>query len=226
MEEIFLIILLLLALLTIFCLYRMLDKRGLYFSLVILNIISFVLSFKITYVFKMNINTNIITIIPTLTIIYFFISKYGYKEIKNLIKITLYSNIIIAIFLIIMNYFVPAVTETISINMQGTFEYNYKILIAYPIIMFFTQKSITKLYKLVFDIQNNIILCMVLTHIITSLLYTVIFCLISYIKVVEIKYSLFIGISTYIIGLAILIINIIFMNYLLKNKKVKLWVAK
>ena len=125
-----------------------------------------------------------------------------------------------------MNYFVPAVTETISINMQGTFEYNYKILIAYPIIMFFTQKSITKLYKLVFDIQNNIILCMVLTHIITSLLYTVIFCLISYIKVVEIKYSLFIGISTYIIGLAILIINIIFMNYLLKNKKVKLWVAK
>ena len=73
MEEILLVILLLLALLTIFCLYRMLDKRGLYFSLVILNIISFVLSFKITYVFKMNINTNIITIIPTLTIIYFFI---------------------------------------------------------------------------------------------------------------------------------------------------------
>ncbi len=226
MEEIIFIVLIILALLTIFCLYKMLDKRGLYFALVILNIISFVLAFKITYVFKMNINTSIITIIPTLTIIYFFISKYGYKEIKNLIKITLYSNIITAILLIIMNYFVPAVTETISINMQGTFEYNYKILIAYPILIFLTQKSMTKLYKLVFEIQNNIILCTALTHVITSLLYTVILCIVSYIKIMELKYSLFVGISTYIIGLAILVINIIFTNYLLKNKKVKSWVAK
>ena len=226
MEEIIFIVLIILALLTIFCLYKMLDKRGLYFSLVILNVISFVLAFKITYVFKMNVNTSIITIIPMLTIIYFFISKYGYKEIKNLIKITLYSNIITAILLIIMNYFVPAVTETISINMQGTFEYNYKILIAYPILIFLTQKSITKLYKLVFEIQNNVILCTSLTHVITSLLYTVILCILSYIKIMEVKYSLFVGISTYIIGLAILVINIIFMNYLLKNKKVKSWVAK
>ena len=97
MSETILIILLLLALLTIYCLYKMLDKRGLYFSLVMLNIISFVLTFKIAEVFKMNINTSIITIIPTLTIIYIFIMKYGYKEVNNLITITLYSNIITAL---------------------------------------------------------------------------------------------------------------------------------
>lgn len=226
MEEIILITLILLALLTIFCLYKMLDKRGLYFALVILNIISFVLAFKITYVFKMNVNTSIISIIPMLTIIYIFLSKYGHKEIKNLIRITLYSNIITALFLIIMNYFVPAVTETISINMQGTFEYNYKILLTYPILILLTQTGIVKLYRLVFSIQENIILCIALTHIITSVLYTVVLCVISYINIMNIKYSLFVGISSYIIGLPILIINIIFINYILKNKKVKSWVAK
>ena len=226
MEEIILIILILLALLTIFCLYKMLDKRGLYFALVLLNIISFVLAFKITYVFKMNVNTSIISIIPTMTILYIFLAKYGDKEINNLIKLTLYSNIVIGLLLIIMNFFIPAVTETISINMQGTFEYNYKILIAYPLLIFLTQKGIVKLYKLVSSIQENIVLCTILTHIITALLYTVILCTISYIGLMKIRHSLFVGISTYIIGLPIMIINVIFINYLLKNKKVKLWVAK
>lgn len=221
MEEIIILILIFLSLLTIFCLYKMLDKRGLYFAIVILNLIGLVLSFKITYAFKMNINIAIIPIIATLSIIYIFIIKYGYKEIKNLLKITLYSNITTALLLIIMNFFIPAITETVSINMQGTFEYNYKILIVYPIVMLISELVISKLYQLVYTLQNNIPLCISLTHIISSLIYTVIFCIASYINIIDIKYSLFIGISTYILGLPIIIINIIFINYLLKNKKVK-----
>ena len=220
MEEIIILILIFLSLLTIFCLYKMLDKRGLYFSLVILNVIGLVLCFKITTIFKMNINISIVPIIATLSIIYIFIIKYGYKEISNLIKITLYSNVITALLLIIMNYFVPAITETISINMQGTFEYNYKILISYPIVMLISEILISKLYKLIYSLQNNNLICISLTHIITSLIYTVILCVTSYINIIEIKYSLFVGISTYIIGLPILIINMMFINYLVKNKKV------
>ena len=152
--------------------------------------------------------------------------KYGYKEVNNLITLTLYSNIVTAIMIAIMNYFIPAVTETISINMQGTFEYNYKLLIAYPIIVFITQKCIVKLYKLVYSIQENIVLCTALTHIITAVLYTVIFSTVGYIGIMKFKYALFVGISSYIIGLPIMIINIIFIKYLLKNKKVKSWAAK
>lgn len=220
MEEIIILILIFLSLLTIFCLYKMLDKRGLYFSLVILNVIGLVLCFKITTIFKMNINISIVPIIATLSIIYIFIIKYGYKEISNLIKITLYTNLITVILLIIMNYFVPAITETISINMQGTFEYNYKILISYPIVMLISEILISKLYKLIYSLQNNYLICISLTHIITSLMYTVILCITSYIDIIEMKYSLFVGISTYIIGLPILIINMMFINYLVKNKKV------
>lgn len=222
MEEIIAVILVFLTLLTIFCLYKMLDKRGLYFSLVILNLITFVLSFKITYVFKMNINIGIIPLISTFTILYLFIIKYNQKELKNLITITFISNIILSLLLVVMNYFIPAITETISINMKGTFEYNYKILILYPIITLISQIASVKLCGLLQQIQDNKSISIALTYIITGLLYTVLMYAISYINILEIKYSLFLGISTYILGLIITIINIIFIN-ILEKKKVLKW---
>lgn len=221
MEEIIAVILVFLTLLTIFCLYKMLDKRGLYFSLVILNLITFVLSFKITYVFKMNINIGIIPLISTFTILYLFIIKYNQKELKNLITITFISNIILSLLLVVMNYFIPAITETISINMKGTFEYNYKILILYPIITLISQIASVKLCGLLQQIQDNKSISIALTYIITGLLYTVLMYAISYINILEIKYSLFLGISTYILGLIITIINIIFINILEKKKVLK-----
>ena len=121
--------------------------------------------------------------------------------------------------LVIMNFFVPAITETISINMQGTFEYNYKILIAYPIVVLISQLVTSKLYCLLTKIQDNISISIALTYIITALIYTVIMYAISYIDIIDIQYSLFLGISTYILGLAITILNIVFIN-IINNKKV------
>lgn len=219
MEEIITIILILLTLLTIFCLYKILNKRGLYFALVMMNLISFVLSFKISYIFKMNINLGIIPLIASFSILYIFLTKYSAKEIKNLLLITLYSNITAALLLVVMNFFIPAITETISINMQGTFEYNHKILIVYPIIVLLSQLGTAKLYLLLKEIQNNNTISMALTYIITGLLYTLVMYAVTYIKVMELKFSLFLGISTYILGLAITGVNILFVNFL-NNKKV------
>lgn len=221
MEEIITIILVLLTLLTTFCLYKMLDKRGLYFGLVIMDLIAFVLSFKISYIFKMNINIGIIPLIASFTIIYIFLAKYNAKETKNLLLISLYANITAALLLAVMNFFIPAITETISINMQGTFEYNYKILIAYPIIILISQFATAKLYSLLRELQDNTIVSVALTYIITGLIYTVLLYLIAYINIMEIKYSLFMAISTYILGIAITIINILFIKYLISKKVIK-----
>ena len=218
MEEIIVLILIVLTLLSTFCLYKMLDKRGLYFSLVIFDLIAFVLSFKITYVFKMNINIGIIPLISTFSIIYIFLTKYNKQETNNLIIITLLSNITAALLLTVMNFFIPAITETISINMKGTFEYNYKILILYPIITLISQFASIKLYGLLQQIQDNTSISIALTYIITGLLYTVVMYAISYINLLPIQYSLFLGVSTYILGLAITIINILFINYLNQKK--------
>jgi len=225
MEEIITIILVLLTLLTIFCLYKMLDKRGLYFGLVLLNLMAFVLSFKISYIFQMNINIGIIPLIATFTIIYIFLIKYNVKETKNLLFITLCSNIVTALLLIIMNYFIPAIAETISINMQGAFQTNYKILIVYPIIMFASQFVTIKLFNLLNQLQDNISVSIILTYIITGIIYTVLSYFVSYIELIPINYRLFLGISTYILGIIITIINIIFIN-ILRKKKVISWVIQ
>lgn len=222
MSEIILIVLIILTMTITYCLYQLLDKRGLYFSLVIMNLVAFVLSFKITYLFKININIGLVPLIASLSIIYIFITKYGYKETKNLILISLYSNITAGIMLIIMNYFLPSITETISINMQGTFEYNYKILIAYPIIITLSQYTVIKLYKLITSLNSNTSICVMLTYIITGLLYTIVFYILSYIGTINISNSLFIGISSYIIGIPITIINLLLINYI-TNKKVIKW---
>lgn len=222
MSEIILIVLIILTMTITYCLYQLLDKRGLYFSLVIMNLVAFVLSFKIIYLFKININIGLVPLIASLSIIYIFITKYGYKETKNLILISLYSNISAGIMLIIMNYFLPAITETISINMQGTFEYNYKILIAYPIIITLSQYTVIKLYKLITSLNSNTSICVMLTYIITGLLYTIVFYILSYIGTINISNSLFIGISSYIIGIPITIINLLLINYI-TNKKVIKW---
>lgn len=222
MEEIITIVLILLTMLVTFCLFKMLDKRGLYFSLVIMNLLGLVLSFKISQILTINMNIGIIPMIATLSIIYIFIIKYGYKETKNLLLVSLYSNIAMSVLLIIMNYFIPAITETVSINMQGTFEYNYKILIIYPLIMLLGQYTVTKLYKLISSLQRNTSICITLTYIITGLIYTIVFYLLAYINILEISYSIFLGISTYIIGIPITLINLLLINYSTK-KKVLVW---
>lgn len=221
MEEIVTIILVLLTILTIFCLYKMMDKRGLYFGLVIMDLIAFILSFKISYVFKMNVNIGIIPLIATFTIIYIFLTKFNTKETKNLLLLSLSANITASLLLSIMNYFIPAITETISINMQGTFEYNYKILIAYPIIIFISQLATAKLYGLLMTLQDNILISVALTYIITGLIYTVLLYLIVYTNILETQYSLFLAISTYILGIAITIINIVFIHFSFNKKVIK-----
>ena len=119
-----------------------------------------------------------------------------------------------------MSYCIPAITETISINMEGTFEYNYKILIAYPIISLLSQYCVIKLYSFVSSLQSNNIISLMLTNIITGVLYTIIFYTICYINILSVKASIFISVTTYIIGLIVTIINIVFIELLIDGKKV------
>ena len=222
MEELIVISLILLSLAIIYCFDKVFQKQGLYYALVLLNLISFVLTFKIAYILRTNINIGIIPLLASFAIIYIYIVRYGNKEKNNIISISIYSNITFAILLAIMNFCIPTLTETISINIKATFETNYKILILYPIIVLISQYAITKMYILVSKIQNNIFLSVILTYIITALIYTIIFILFAYIKVLTIKDSIFVGVSTYIFGLIINLLITIFIYYVTK-KKVKKW---
>lgn len=220
MNEIVLFLLVLLSLSTILTFYKIFDKRGLYFSTTILSLISFIFSFKLGYIFRLNVNLGIISLISVFSIIYIYLIKYDKKNIKDLVIVTGATNIIISLLLVVLNYYIPSITETISINIEGTFETNYKILITYPIIVALSQYIIIKLYSFITSISDYYFVSLLLTYIITGLIYTIIFYILAYINILNIKDSIFLGISTYIVGLIVHILNIIFILYITKSKKV------
>ena len=218
MNILLLITLVLLTNIIIFLIYTLFKKRGMYFSLILLNMISFVMCFKVANICKININLGIIGIISSIAVIFIFIEKYKYKGLKELITLNFYSSVIMSLIIAIMNYYIPIITETISINMIGTFEYNYKILIFYTIIILLSQYLSIKFYKLLSVLQKNHNFNIIITYIIIGLLYTVIFSILSYIKTLDFSSSLFVGVSTYIIGIPIALISLIIINFI-SNKK-------
>lgn len=212
------LLLILVSLLLIYSMYKIYDKRGLYFSLVIMNIMSFILSFKIIKIFSLNINLGLIPMISIFTIIYIIITQYSIKDKKNILSLSLYTNIITSILILITNYFIPTVSETISISIKGTFEYNYKILILYPIIILLSQYIIIKLFNYLKELQSNIIINITLTYITTGLVYTLVFYLIAYINLIDIKNTIFMGVSSFLIGIIITLLNTLIIDLIFKKK--------
>lgn len=212
------LLLILVSLLLIYSMYKIYDKRGLYFSLVIMNIMSFILSFKIIKICSLNINLGLIPMISIFTIIYIIITKYSIKDKKTILSLSLYTNIITSILILITNYFIPTVSETISISIKGTFEYNYKILILYPIIILLSQYIIIKLFNYLKELQSNIIINITLTYITTGLVYTLVFYLIAYINLIDIKNTIFMGVSSFLIGIIITLLNTLIIDLIFKKK--------
>ena len=212
------LLLILVSLLLIYSMYKIYDKRGLYFSLIIMNIMSFILSFKIIKIFSLNINLGLIPMISIFTIIYIIITKYSIKDKKTILSLSLYTNIITSILILITNYFIPTVSETISISIKGTFEYNYKILILYPIIILLSQYIIIKLFNYLKELQSNIIINITLTYITTGLVYTLVFYLIAYINLIDIKNTIFMGVSSFLIGIIITLLNTLIIDLIFKKK--------
>ena len=212
------LLLILVSLLLIYSMYKIYDKRGLYFSLVIMNIMSFILSFKIIKIFSLNINLGLIPMISIFTIIYIIITKYSIKDKKTILSLSLYTNIITSILILITNYFIPTVSETISISIKGTFEYNYKILILYPIIILLSQYIIIKLFNYLKELQSNIIINITLTYITTGLVYTLVFYLIAYINLIDIKNTKYMGVSSILIGIIITLLNNLIIDLIFKKK--------
>ncbi len=201
MDIIVFLVLSIVSMLTIYCLYKIFEKRGLYFSLVIMSLITYIFSFKILTVLTISINLNIVTMVSRFTTIYILINKYGLKESKNIILLTLYTNVISGILLLLTNYYIPAVTEVITISIEGVFLYNYKLLIAYPLIMLLTEWLIIKLFTFVKTLSNDIYINTILIYIIIGLLPTLIFYLVGYINIISIKSTIFLGVTTFLIGL-------------------------
>ena len=218
MEELILLGLIIFTLSIIYIFYKLYSEKGLVYSTVILSLISYILSLKISVVFNSNVNIGIIPLLGCFIPLYLYMIKYDLTEIKSIIKSTFITNITFDIIIILLNRFIPSITDTYSMNLTELLNNNYLIII-YPIMVAISQYAIYKLFSMLMKIKTNSYLAVILTYIITSIIYTVIFNLIAYINLLSIKNSLFLGISTYILGLIITIVEALFV-YIISKKKV------
>lgn len=223
MNEIILTVILIISLMSIYCLYKIFDKMGLYYSLIIFIETAIITSFKIMKIFNFNLNINILFLVCIMTIIYIILAKYNTKELNNVIKISCITTIFSALIVLLLGYYIPSINSTIAINIKSTFIYNYKVLIALPITLLGGIIATTKLYQFISKLQDNIYINIVLTYIITGLIYTVIFQIFGYLNVIKIYNSIYIGLTSYLFGLIITIIQLFTINLVLKQKKVREW---
>lgn len=221
MNEIIFVVILIISLLSIYCLYKIFDKPGLYYSLIIFIETAIISSFKIMKIFNFNLNINIILLVSIMTIVYILLTKYNVKETKNIIRISSITIIFSTLILLILSYYIPSINDTIAINIKSTFIHNYKVLISLPLTLLGGIISTIKLYQFINKLQDNIYINIILTYIITGLIYTVIFQIFGYLNIIDIYNSIFIGLTSYLFGLIITITQLSIINLILNQKKVR-----
>lgn len=221
MNEIIFAVILIISLLSIYCLYKIFDKTGLYYSLIIFIETAIITSFKIMKIFNFNLNINIILLVSIMTIVYILLTKYNVKETKNIIKISSITIIFSTLLLLILGYYIPSINDTIAINIKSTFIHNYKVLISLPLTLLGGIISTIKLYQFINKLQDNMYINIILTYIITGLIYTVIFQIFGYLNIIDIYNSIFIGLTSYLFGLIITITQLSVINLILNQKKVR-----
>lgn len=222
MDVMLIILMIALGIFFIFVSQGLSEKNGIINIYSIYNIISFLLSFKLMDVMKININANIALSSLFTSLTYLIIEKSTAKEYKNIIKQIFSINVILSIVILLSSIYIGEINDVNSVNMQNIFISNYKILISYPIITLINQIVILLIYNTIKDTTQNINIRIILTNLTTLMIETILFCISSYIFSIKLIYLPVLIISNYLIKVIITSIYTPFISYLIKLKKVKL----
>lgn len=180
MSEVLFILMIILCLITTYCMYKFLNKQGLYFMLISFVLLSIVLSYKIINIFNFNLNIGIMPYMMIFSIIYIILTKFNENEKKPIFRISLITSLFTIISIIISCLYIHLVEDNMATNINTLFINNYKILILYPVVLLFEEiiyfdlyNKIEKKYESVF--VTNIIICLIVsilsTFVTTSLSY-------------------------------------------------------
>ena len=221
MEVMLIILMIALGIFFILVSQYLIEKNGIINIYLIYNIASFLLSFKIMEVMKININANIVLSSLFTSLTYLIIDKTNIKEYKKVIKQTLTINIIISIVLLISTLYIGTINDINSVNMQNIFLKNYKILIGFPIITLINQILILLVYNEIKETIENTNTKIILTNLTILMVETILFSISSYIFNIKLPHLLVLIISNYLIKVIITSIYTPFISHLINQKKVK-----
>jgi len=212
---------LVLSIFTIYIFNKKLDKLGLTVMFSLMNLLSFILSFKYITISTLNINANAITYISMFSILYLYLEKTNEKETKKLINLNIIMNLLIVSLLVLMSLYIQTIDDTVGINMKNVFIDNYRILIAYPITLSLSLHGIIKMYNKVKTIYDNMFITTTVTFLLVGLIDLILFTLISYLLVMNAKTMIKLILSTYMLKIILTVIYSLFLMLIQNKKKVK-----
>ena len=203
---------------TLYLSNKLLGKLGLTITAIIMNAISFLLTFKYVTLSTINLNSNCIPYVTMLIALYLLLEKTTKKETKEIANLTFIVNIFIAIMLYIMTYHTQSLTDTISINMKNVFLRNTQILIAYPIATLISHHLLIWVYEKIKQIYDNYFITTVSIYLLVGIVEGIIYTPIAYYKILAPKTIILILLSTYMIRLITTIIYSLLLTLLSKRK--------
>lgn len=175
-------------------------------------------------ILNIDLNSNII-ISSCLTLLNFlFIEKTSIKEYKQLVKQTLTTNIIVSLTLMLTALYISSINDPNIINIKYVLQNNYKIILSYPIINAIYQLIILIIYDNIKQTNQDIKVKMLLSSLTCIMVESILFNLFSYIFTLNFKEIYNLIINNYLIKVIITNLYIILTSYLIKTKKVKLWI--
>ncbi len=184
------------------------------------NIVSYLLSFKIVEIMKININANIFISTLFMILTYIIIEKVSVKDFKTLIKKIFFINILISILLFISSLYMGSITDNNWINIRDVFIYNYKIIICYPIITFIVQLLSSLIYPGFKVMSNKISIRIILTSLTILMFESLLFNLFGYVFELAFEEVFSLIITNYLLKVLLTIIYLPFTKYLWPLKKV------
>ena len=154
-----------------------------------------------------------------LTMLYLLLERKETSEAKKIINFTFFINIFSSIMLYITSSYTQSLTDTIGINMTNVFINNYRMLLAYPISQFVSQKILIYVYDRIKKIYDNLFISTVTTYLLIGLIEILLFSIVAYYNILRNKVIIEIILSTYMIRLIITVIYSLLLPIFLKKAK-------
>lgn len=212
---------LIISILSIYFANKYLKKLGLIITLIGMNLLSFILTFKYITIFTINLNANSITYITMFTSLYLLLEKTDIKETKQIINLNFIINIFSAIILYIMSYHAQSLTDTISINMKNVFLNNVNILIIYPFTTLLSHYLIIWMYNKIKKLYDLPFITTVTTFLLVGLIEGILYTTLSYYQILPTKSIITLILSTYMIRIIITIIYSIILPIMDQKQVIK-----
>lgn len=219
MNLILLIVAIIISLFITFITNKYMGKLGIIALYTISNLTAFILSFKLINISNLNFNSNTLIYVMMITMLYLLLERKETSEVKKLTNFLFFINVFSSIMLYIMSLYTQSLTDTIGINMTNVFINNYRILLAYPISQFVSQKILIYVYDKIKKIYDNLFISTVTTYLLIGLIEILLFGIVSYYNILSNKTLIEIILSTYMIRLIITVIYSILLPIF--QKKIK-----